>query len=774
MPPKRKADTEDGPAKKKAATAPKLKKSKAPNWNEDSGYSNEKPTTEWARKCVDRWCLLPPYNTRMTEKHWQDYYNERSALDKINSSGAPESKEIVSEELCQDTWKILRGAARDLASIVLGSKLDDEDRKKHIARTLMGSLYFTELWGNDEGDDTPREVQAKSRLYSPFGVGTSIDFYYFYHLRPRMFGKGERFASFYAKSRPIVEIDPENPTACSATKRNANGAIKAASDAITVFDRNGSKSKGTTAANVKSFEQAIFGVEGWISPLKLVEILFAAGTVMRYREQDKESPKSVLAKFQYFDGETNGRALLAEELKLLAELEAREPASPEVCIPQRMLLLARQGDGGSEPGPSNQRTSVQSDLGVRSSLAGPASISLKVVAVWNYLSSPTNMPPASNKRPKKLSTCDGPNNDFASRSPTLTPETLGRKGFLAFPDELVYLIFSYYTEIKIEDILVNSTSLPNHFLDRFKALRNLSQLCQLSRKMYLPLLWERVQICVATGGAWYREHGKNMERKSEGLLKSPHLWPYVRTLTVCFTRFEPRKVIPPFVRLLKALPNLQTLEIPHAHGSMTSILKSYFEGNVFPTIQKVVMPTCAHEILRCCPGIREVTCNEGDGGTLVSALVSAGCSSLEVLEGIAAGPLQMKRLVNQRPPLRRVQINVRMKDPEKNIKSFSKFPSLRVIELDSGQEDVGPLVKIATDTLRSCAMPPAGGSKKTRKGDLVVNKDDEVAFNSGLTIDQRLVRVVRFDRLGWQWLSQREKWTPAQFIPIKFEEYPVS
>jgi hypothetical protein len=57
----------------------------------------------------------------------------------------------VSEELCQDTWKVLRKASEDLAAIVLGSKLDDEDRKKQIARTLMGSLYFTELWGNDEG-----------------------------------------------------------------------------------------------------------------------------------------------------------------------------------------------------------------------------------------------------------------------------------------------------------------------------------------------------------------------------------------------------------------------------------------------------------------------------------------------------------------------------------------------------------------------------------------------------------------------------------------------
>lgn len=77
--------------------------------------------------------------------------SERSALDKVNSSGADESKPIVSEELDQDTWAILRKAAGNVAAAILGSSLDDAERKKKIAYTLMGSLYFTDLWGNDEG-----------------------------------------------------------------------------------------------------------------------------------------------------------------------------------------------------------------------------------------------------------------------------------------------------------------------------------------------------------------------------------------------------------------------------------------------------------------------------------------------------------------------------------------------------------------------------------------------------------------------------------------------
>jgi hypothetical protein len=117
----------------------------------------------------------------------------------------------------------------------------------------------------------------------------------------------------------------------------------------------------------------------------------------------------------------------------------------------------------------------------------------------------------------------------------------------------------------------------------------------------------------------------------------------VRVVTVTLTRFQTSKVLPPFVKLLNALPNVHTLEIPHAHSAMTGALKEAFEGSVFPTVQKIILPTCAHEILRCCPEIREVTCNEDDGGRLVGALAHNGCKKLEVLRGVSPGPVLIKR-----------------------------------------------------------------------------------------------------------------------------------
>lgn len=79
---------------------------------------------------------------------------------------------------------------------------------------------------------------------------------------------------------------------------------------------------------------------------------------MGYRERDDTTPKSVLEKFNYFDGETNGKNLLTEELKSLAALEARELAYQKVVsIPQRLLLLAHHGGADENEAGSSEQAS---------------------------------------------------------------------------------------------------------------------------------------------------------------------------------------------------------------------------------------------------------------------------------------------------------------------------------------------------------------------------------------------------------------------------------
>lgn len=75
---------------------------------------------------------------------------EREALDQLNTAPRSESnKEIVSEELGQDTFKILRNASLRLANVMYGCSADEGEREQ-TGWSIRGALYFTSLWGNDE------------------------------------------------------------------------------------------------------------------------------------------------------------------------------------------------------------------------------------------------------------------------------------------------------------------------------------------------------------------------------------------------------------------------------------------------------------------------------------------------------------------------------------------------------------------------------------------------------------------------------------------------
>ncbi|KAB5588608.1 hypothetical protein CTheo_7948 [Ceratobasidium theobromae] len=328
-----------------------LRASTAPNWNDHPGWVTKKPTRRWARKCVERWCLLPPYDNKITETQWKAYYEERTALEKINTMKSEESAAITPEELIQNTWKVLRKAAGNVAATIFGSKLDDEQLKQRIGRTLMGSLYFTELFGSNEeyNELPPRSLIAKTRLYSPFGIGTSIDLCYDYHYRYRVHMEDERNSSLDGALRTISDCKPDDPSFCAAAPDPENEDEIVAVNGCTIFVGvedffRGFVAQSVSEADLGLFEELFFGTKGWISPRKLADLLLAAGMVQHFNEFDVETPEDFKYKFRYFQGENMGRRPLIQERNLLVELEKKygeEHKGEAVCVPQRLLLLAR-------------------------------------------------------------------------------------------------------------------------------------------------------------------------------------------------------------------------------------------------------------------------------------------------------------------------------------------------------------------------------------------------------------------------------------------------
>ncbi|CAE7184485.1 unnamed protein product [Rhizoctonia solani] len=344
--------------------ASRLEKGVAPTWNDNSDWSQEKPTGEWAAKCVDRWCLLAPYNMSITEEQWKAYYDERFALDKVNTVDSDESTPTEAKYLDENIWKVLRKAAEHVASAILASTLDNAERKKSISRTLLGSLYFMSVDGSSEGlgAPEPRNLDTTTRLYSPFGLGTSVDFHYSYHYRMRSY-EDERDAMLNAAAREIGECNPNKPTKCAVKPELSEDSEEEEElsmqienvNAYTLFSGSGGMGNDwstmyITEENVKTFEEPLLGTKGWISPRKLVDILTAAGTALLHGELDTEVGEHLLHEFDYYQGEKSGKGIFAKERRQLTQLEKVEKAKDkkdparEVCVPERLLLLARHGD----------------------------------------------------------------------------------------------------------------------------------------------------------------------------------------------------------------------------------------------------------------------------------------------------------------------------------------------------------------------------------------------------------------------------------------------
>ncbi|CAE6405963.1 unnamed protein product [Rhizoctonia solani] len=340
---------EERPTKKKPVARGKKGKAVAPKWTADTrpGWSDNKPTGEWGRKCVEAWCLLAPYDSTITEEQWKNYYDERSVLDRVNTLRGGHSSAIESEDLGQPTWGILRESGDVVAAAIMGSaQLQDMDRKKRITHVLFGSLYLIRLDGTDEGNGPPepRHIDVYSRLYSPFGIGKSVDFHYTYHYRRRFERQDdERFASLTARLRTIADCG-----AAPLTQSEDDEESPGPADAYVIFDsqedgEGGLNTQFINEVTLKQFEKLLFGTEGWLSPRKVIDILLAGGSVLQYHESDTEAAVSLLNKFQYFPGENTGKRALAPELKRLTLIEINVPLNGPVCIPQNRLLLARQG-----------------------------------------------------------------------------------------------------------------------------------------------------------------------------------------------------------------------------------------------------------------------------------------------------------------------------------------------------------------------------------------------------------------------------------------------
>ncbi|GAB1525932.1 hypothetical protein RhiTH_009098 [Rhizoctonia solani] len=100
-----------------------------------------------------------------------------------------------------------------------------------------------------------------------------------------------------------------------------------------------------TEENVKGFGEPLVVTKGWISSRKLVDMIVAAGAALLH-----EAAAHLQHEFDYYQGEKSGKGIFAKGRKQLTRSEKAEKAkvkkdaTREVYVPERLLLLARNGD----------------------------------------------------------------------------------------------------------------------------------------------------------------------------------------------------------------------------------------------------------------------------------------------------------------------------------------------------------------------------------------------------------------------------------------------
>ena len=210
-----------------------------------------------------------------------------------------------------------------------------------------------------------------------------------------------------------------------------------------------------------------------------------------------------------------------------------------------------------------------------------------------------------------------------------------------------------------EDVLANKPHLDQTFQHRADVLRSLTQTCRALRISYLPSFYEHVEACVCKPRTmWYRQLSKRLERLSFMLIESPNFAAHVRyvdyptfphyislihcsrTVTVSLTDCSASTVLPAFAVCLTVLPNLRTLRIMHT-GLIATALRNAFRSVSIPQIRTIILPSGAHPILRSCPNVQDVTCNEGNGLKLISAMAKSS-RNVEAIDGIYINEVSAK------------------------------------------------------------------------------------------------------------------------------------
>ncbi|KAF7342540.1 hypothetical protein MSAN_02010200 [Mycena sanguinolenta] len=221
---------------------------------------------------------------------------------------------------------------------------------------------------------------------------------------------------------------------------------------------------------------------------------------------------------------------------------------------------------------------------------------------------------------------------------------------LRVPAEILLEIIAYFHNPNLSYERCFTAPSDKILCGRFEVLHALSQTCRYFRRVFLFLAWEYTELVGRD-----RATANVLTRRMTGILKTPSVWRWIRTVIVSLV-FSPQDswTLPTvFVRVLAATSHLTCLRIIAISESHGSALTEVLQTRSFPSVQILAIPSSLARSLSSFPNIHSLSCADN----LVSdyhsiALLKASskhCHSLEALMNLTPSLSVIKCLLKSHP-----------------------------------------------------------------------------------------------------------------------------
>ncbi|KAJ6465400.1 hypothetical protein C8R45DRAFT_1023036 [Mycena sanguinolenta] len=203
---------------------------------------------------------------------------------------------------------------------------------------------------------------------------------------------------------------------------------------------------------------------------------------------------------------------------------------------------------------------------------------------------------------------------------------------LRVPAEILLEISAYFHNPSLSYKRCFTPHSGNALFGRLEVLRALSQTCRYFRRVFLSLVWEYTDLVGRD-----RATAKALTKWMTGILKTPSVWRWIRTIVVSLVSTPQDNWTLPtvIVRVLAATSHLTCLHVIAISESHASALAEVLQTQSFPSVQILAIPCSLARSLSSFPNIHSLSCTDN----LVSdyhsiALLKASskhCHSLEAL-----------------------------------------------------------------------------------------------------------------------------------------------